>query len=227
MERRRSPRSNVPAPLAFAPGSHKGRPAGSARQTAPAAWHEHQHDMVAHGEIIDALADLFDNARRLMAKHHRHWPGRLPFDHRKVGVTEARRGELLVKIAAAGLCHSDLSVIDGSRPRPMPMVLGHEAGIVEEVGEASMISPWATMSCWCSCQAAGAVCLAPGSHKAGRPVAQGRQRPQLGMNTSTTWSPTAKSSTPSPTSSTMPAASWPSTIGIGRGRLPSITERSE
>ncbi|MEW6168633.1 MAG: zinc-dependent alcohol dehydrogenase family protein [Pseudomonadota bacterium] len=36
-------------------------------------------------------------------------------------------GELLVKIRAAGLCHSDLSVIDGSRPRVMPMVLGHEA----------------------------------------------------------------------------------------------------
>ena len=46
------------------------------------------------------------------------------------------RGEVLVKIKAAGLCHSDLSVIDGSRPRPMPMVLGHEAaGIVEQVGD--------------------------------------------------------------------------------------------
>ena len=44
-------------------------------------------------------------------------------------------GEVLVKIAAAGLCHSDLSVIDGNRPRPTPMALGHEAsGIVEEVG---------------------------------------------------------------------------------------------
>ena len=36
-------------------------------------------------------------------------------------------GELLVKIEAAGLCHSDLSVIDGNRVRPMPMALGHEA----------------------------------------------------------------------------------------------------
>jgi alcohol dehydrogenase len=44
-------------------------------------------------------------------------------------------GEVLVQIAAAGLCHSDLSVIDGSRPRVMPMVLGHEAaGIVRAVG---------------------------------------------------------------------------------------------
>ena len=39
-------------------------------------------------------------------------------------------------MAAAGLCHSDLSVIDGSRPRPTPMALGHEAaGIVEAVGD--------------------------------------------------------------------------------------------
>ncbi len=44
-------------------------------------------------------------------------------------------GELLVRIEAAGLCHSDLSVIDGSRPRPVPMLLGHEAaGIVSQVG---------------------------------------------------------------------------------------------
>ena len=44
-------------------------------------------------------------------------------------------GEVLVRVRAAGLCHSDLSVIDGNRPRPVPMVLGHEAaGIVEAVG---------------------------------------------------------------------------------------------
>lgn len=44
-------------------------------------------------------------------------------------------GEVLVEIAGAGLCHSDLSVIDGSRPRVMPMVMGHEAsGIVRETG---------------------------------------------------------------------------------------------
>ncbi|OKJ99565.1 molecular chaperone GroES [Streptomyces sp. CB03234] len=44
-------------------------------------------------------------------------------------------GEVLVGIAAAGLCHSDLSVIDGTIPFPVPVVLGHEgAGIVEAVG---------------------------------------------------------------------------------------------
>jgi alcohol dehydrogenase len=45
-------------------------------------------------------------------------------------------GELCVRVLAAGLCHSDLSVINGSRPRPMPMVLGHEAtGEVVELGD--------------------------------------------------------------------------------------------
>lgn len=42
-------------------------------------------------------------------------------------------GELLLRIDAAGLCHSDLSVVNGDRVRPMPMALGHEAtGIVED-----------------------------------------------------------------------------------------------
>ena len=45
-------------------------------------------------------------------------------------------GEILVRIKAAGLCHSDLSVINGDRPRPMPMALGHEAaGVVEQLGD--------------------------------------------------------------------------------------------
>src|SRR5437899_1792228 len=45
--------------------------------------------------------------------------------------------ELLVRVEAAGICHSDLSVVDGNRPRPVPMLLGHEAaGIVEAAGAA-------------------------------------------------------------------------------------------
>jgi alcohol dehydrogenase len=44
-------------------------------------------------------------------------------------------GVVLVEVKAAGLCHSDLSVINGDRPRPTPMALGHEAaGIVRELG---------------------------------------------------------------------------------------------
>ena len=53
----------------------------------------------------------------------------------EVDLDGPQHGEVLVKIAAAGLCHSDLSVINGDRPRPMPMALGHEAaGVVAEVG---------------------------------------------------------------------------------------------
>jgi alcohol dehydrogenase len=45
----------------------------------------------------------------------------------ELDLDEPRFGELLVRIDAAGLCHSDLSVVNGDRPRPMPMALGHEA----------------------------------------------------------------------------------------------------
>jgi len=59
-----------------------------------------------------------------------------PLEIAEVDLAPPGRGEALVKIKAAGLCHSDLSVIDGSRPRPLPMALGHEAaGIVEALGE--------------------------------------------------------------------------------------------
>ena len=49
---------------------------------------------------------------------------------------EPTKSEILIKIGAVGLCHSDLSVINGSRPRPTPMALGHEAaGEIMQVGE--------------------------------------------------------------------------------------------
>src|SRR5512140_3205425 len=58
-----------------------------------------------------------------------------PLKVQEVDLDGPAQGEVLIKIAAAGLCHSDLSVINGDRPRPLPMVLGHEAsGVVEEVG---------------------------------------------------------------------------------------------
>ena len=59
-----------------------------------------------------------------------------PLEIVEVDLDPPGRGEVLVKVAAAGLCHSDLSVIDGSRPRPTPMVLGHEAaGVVAAIGD--------------------------------------------------------------------------------------------
>ena len=59
----------------------------------------------------------------------------LPLAIEEIDLAPPGPGEVLIKVAAAGLCHSDLSVINGDRPRPMPMALGHEAaGIVEELG---------------------------------------------------------------------------------------------
>jgi alcohol dehydrogenase len=58
-----------------------------------------------------------------------------PLTLEEVELGGPRAGELLVRVEAASVCHSDVSVVDGSRVRPLPMALGHEAaGVVEEVG---------------------------------------------------------------------------------------------
>jgi len=58
-----------------------------------------------------------------------------PIQIRELQLDRPGAGELTIKIHAAGLCHSDLSVINGDRPRPVPIVLGHEAaGEVTEIG---------------------------------------------------------------------------------------------
>lgn len=59
-----------------------------------------------------------------------------PLAIESLGIAAPRRGEVGVRIERASLCHSDLSVVNGSRPRPLPMALGHEAaGVVEAVGD--------------------------------------------------------------------------------------------
>ena len=53
----------------------------------------------------------------------------------EVTLDPPKAGEVLVKMKATGICHSDLSVINGTIPVPFPMVLGHEgAGVVEALG---------------------------------------------------------------------------------------------
>jgi len=55
----------------------------------------------------------------------------------EVAIAEPGPREVLVRVKAVGLCHSDLHVIDGHLPAVLPIVLGHEAaGIVERVGSA-------------------------------------------------------------------------------------------
>ncbi|MFJ7253867.1 zinc-binding dehydrogenase [Streptomyces sp. NPDC098085] len=58
-----------------------------------------------------------------------------PVEVEELELGAPREGEVLVRIAAASLCHSDLSVVNGDRVRPLPMALGHEAvGVVQETG---------------------------------------------------------------------------------------------
>ncbi len=63
--------------------------------------------------------------------------GGAPFTLAEVELDEPRADEVLVRMTAAGLCHTDLGVASGGLPFPLPGVLGHEgAGVVERVGSA-------------------------------------------------------------------------------------------
>jgi len=58
-----------------------------------------------------------------------------PITISELDLDDPGRNEVLVRMEAAGICHSDLSVVEGNRRRPVPMLLGHEAaGIVEAAG---------------------------------------------------------------------------------------------
>ncbi len=58
-----------------------------------------------------------------------------PMEIEEVTVSKPGPREVLVRVAAVGLCHSDLHVLEGDLPMPLPTILGHEgAGIVEQVG---------------------------------------------------------------------------------------------
>jgi S-(hydroxymethyl)glutathione dehydrogenase / alcohol dehydrogenase len=63
-----------------------------------------------------------------------HEVGRIAVE--QVELAPPKAFEVKIKMAAAGVCHSDLSVLNGTIPHPFPVVLGHEgAGVVEAVGE--------------------------------------------------------------------------------------------
>src|SRR3954464_8969125 len=63
---------------------------------------------------------------------------RTPLAIETVSAAALAPSDVLVRIRAAGLCHTDLEVIDGSLRYPLPIVLGHEAaGVVEQVGSAA------------------------------------------------------------------------------------------
>jgi S-(hydroxymethyl)glutathione dehydrogenase/alcohol dehydrogenase len=61
-----------------------------------------------------------------------------PLSIETVSAAALKPTDVLVRIRAAGLCHTDLEVIEGSLRYPLPIVLGHEAaGVVEQVGAAA------------------------------------------------------------------------------------------
>ena len=76
------------------------------------------------------------------------YPGRAPCKPKQLFCGTARRwsvepieldppkeGEVLIKLAASGMCHSDEHLLTGDMPVPLPVIGGHEgAGVVEEVG---------------------------------------------------------------------------------------------
>ncbi len=94
----------------------------------------------------------------------------------EIDVASPRRGEALIRVLSAGVCHSEVHVIRGRRPAPLPAVLGHEgAGIVEDVGpDVTAVKPgdhvvllWRTPCGRCHFCATGRPALCEESAKAG------------------------------------------------------------
>ena len=71
------------------------------------------------------------------------WEVNTPWSVEEIDLDEPKAGEVLVKIAASGLCHSDEHLVTGDLPFELPIIGGHEgAGVVEKVGEnVSWLAP--------------------------------------------------------------------------------------
>ena len=74
---------------------------------------------------------MLRNAKAVLCREHNK-----PVVVEQISIDAPKRGEVTVKLGACGVCHSDLSAINGTIALPLPLVLGHEgAGVVEKVGE--------------------------------------------------------------------------------------------
>jgi S-(hydroxymethyl)glutathione dehydrogenase/alcohol dehydrogenase len=105
-----------------------------------------------------------------------------------VDIDDPGPGEVLLKTAASGICHSDLHVIEGGLPVPPPCILGHEpAGVVEAVGEGvtdfvpgdhviGCLTSWCGVCKFCT---GGKPYLCPTQY-AGRPLGSGPRLSQAG-----------------------------------------------
>ena len=76
-------------------------------------------------------------------------PLRLTPDHPEPSVSQRPDGDgLVLTISACGVCHSDLHVVDGVYPSPLPLILGHEiTGVDEQLGPVMVYAPWGCGSC--------------------------------------------------------------------------------
>ena len=79
---------------------------------------------------------FYEYARFMKTQAAVLWRPGEPVEILDVDLAPPGPGEVLVRIAACGVCASDLHVVDGALPEPLPLVLGHEAsGVVVEVGD--------------------------------------------------------------------------------------------
>jgi S-(hydroxymethyl)glutathione dehydrogenase/alcohol dehydrogenase len=104
----------------------------------------------------------------------------LPLETVELDLAEPQAGEALVRMAAVGVCGSDLHVLKGEWPRPTPMVLGHEgAGVVEAVGDGveTLVPRDRVVISWAPSCGRCAACLA------GRPARCAPLRAAIGAGT--------------------------------------------
>jgi S-(hydroxymethyl)glutathione dehydrogenase/alcohol dehydrogenase len=108
-------------------------------------------------------------------------------------------GEVSLRVLASGICHSDLNVLDGQNPVPVPVVLGHEAaGIVDRVGEGvTSVAPGdavvvgSTVPCGtCRFCAAGRASECPDAFRAGPPPFRWRGQPVRAFANTSSWAAT-------------------------------------
>ncbi len=108
-----------------------------------------------------------------------------PVSVETVSIESPRRGEVMIKVAACGVCHSDLSATNGTIPLPPPMVLGHEAaGNVVEVGEGvtelkigdAVVVSWVAVCGRCPYCVAGRSALCDNAQKAAMTLPDGTRR---------------------------------------------------
>ena len=128
-----------PCALRAVPQDRPGRRGAGAAGGSDAGSAAGERARAARGLAIVILRAQKNNLEFLMARSGKAAVCRelnKPVVVETISVDSPKRGEVMVKLAACGVCHSDLSATNGTIPLPPPLVLGHEgAGEVVEVGD--------------------------------------------------------------------------------------------